>query len=107
VNPENKMMLMAYGIFAIAGIISGILGAYAPLGWIIGWIIYILAPKLLLNLVPDLPEELRNERVILRKTFWSFFFFWLYFTGLTYTLITNYEPVAYYEKALYYNITKG
>ncbi|MDK2869136.1 MAG: hypothetical protein PWP39_371 [Pyrococcus sp.] len=106
-NPENKMMLIAYGIFAIAGIISGIMGAYAPLGWIIGWIIYILTPKLLLTLVPDLPEELKNERVLLRKTFWSFFFFWLYFTGLTYTLITDYKPVAYYDKALYYNITKG
>ncbi|AEC52873.1 hypothetical protein PNA2_1959 [Pyrococcus sp. NA2] len=106
-NPENKMMLIAYGIFTIAGIISGILSAHAPLGWIVGWGIYVLSPKILLALVDDIPEELKNERVILKKTFWSFFFFWLYFTGMTYTVVTNYQPISYYNGTLYYNISKG
>ena len=106
-NPENKMMLIAYGIFTIAGIISGLLSVYAPLGRIIGWARYVISPKLLIALVPELPEELKNEKVILKKTFWSFFFFWLYFTGMTYTVIINYQAVPYYNGTLYYNVSKG
>ncbi|AMM54884.1 hypothetical protein [Pyrococcus kukulkanii] len=106
-NTENKMMLIAYAMFAIAGIISGIASAYAPMGWIIGWAIYIISPKILIAIVKDIPEELKDERVLLKKTFWSFFFFWLYFTGMFYTIAIKYQPVAYYNQTIYYNVTKG
>ncbi|AEH24683.1 hypothetical protein [Pyrococcus yayanosii] len=106
-NPEGKMMLIAYAIATMAGIISGLLAVYAPLGWVSGWLIYFLSPKIILAVVRDLPEEMRNERIILRKTLWSFFFFWLYFTGMTYTLMIKFQPVVYYNGTLLHNLTKG
>ncbi|HHI00103.1 MAG: hypothetical protein J7J97_05415 [Thermococcus sp.] len=106
-NVENKMSLIFYAIGAIAGIVSGVLSTQAQMGYVAGLLIYLLSPKVVIALVKDLPDELRDEKVLLKKGFWGFFLFWLYFTIFSYNLILQPEPKFYSNQSLLYNITKG
>ncbi|HDG64192.1 MAG TPA: hypothetical protein ENG72_02345 [Thermococcus sp.] len=106
-NAENKMSLIFYTIGAIAGIVSGVLSTQAQMGYVAGLLIYLVSPKVVIALVKDLPDELRDEKVLLKKGFWGFFLFWLYFTIFSYNLILQPEPKFYSNQSLLYNITKG
>ncbi|HIH73348.1 MAG: hypothetical protein PWP49_997 [Thermococcaceae archaeon] len=106
-NAENKMSLIFYAIGTIAGIVSGVLSTQVQAGYIVGLLVYLLSPKIVIALVKDLPDELKDERVLLRKGFWGFFLFWLYFTIFSYNLILQPEPTFYSNQSLLYNITKG
>ncbi|RLF78862.1 hypothetical protein DRN34_04650 [Thermococci archaeon] len=106
-NAENKMSLIFYAIGAIAGIVSGVLSTQAQMGYVAGLLIYLVSPKVVIALVKDLPDELRDEKVLLKKGFWGFFLFWLYFTIFSYNLILQPEPKFYSNQSLLYNITKG
>lgn len=106
-NAENKMSLIFYAIGTIAGVVSGILSTQAQMGYIAGLLIYLLSPKIVIALVKDLPDELKDERVLLKKGFWGFFLFWLYFTIFSYNLILQPEPKFYSNQSLLYKIMKG
>jgi len=107
VNAENKMSIIFYGIGALAGVISGVLSTQAPMGYIAGLLVYLISPKIVMAVVKDLPEELKNDRVLLKKGIWSFILFWLYFTLFSYNLILQPEPKFYSNQSLLYSITKG
>ncbi|KPU62549.1 hypothetical protein EP1X_08235 [Thermococcus sp. EP1] len=106
-NVENKMSLIFYTIGAVAGIISGVLSTQAQMGYLAGLLVYLVSPKIVMAVVKDLPEELKDDRILLRKGMWGFLLFWLYFTLLSYNLIIQPEPKFYSNQSLLYNITKG
>ncbi|NJE26755.1 hypothetical protein E3E22_09045 [Thermococcus sp. MV5] len=106
-NVENKMSLIFYTIGAVAGIISGVLSTQAQMGYLAGLLIYLVSPKIVMAVVKDLPEELKDDRILLRKGMWGFLLFWLYFTLFSYNLIIQPEPKFYSNQSLLYNITKG
>nr|WP_206205554.1 hypothetical protein [Thermococcus sp. MV5] len=101
------MSLIFYTIGAVAGIISGVLSTQAQMGYLAGLLIYLVSPKIVMAVVKDLPEELKDDRILLRKGMWGFLLFWLYFTLFSYNLIIQPEPKFYSNQSLLYNITKG
>jgi hypothetical protein len=107
VRTENKIALIFYGIGALGGAISGVLSLSANLGYVAGLLLYLVAPKIVMVVVKDLPEELRDERALLRKGFWSFMLFWLYFTILFYNALNPQSPIFYSNRSLLYNMTLG
>ena len=104
-NLNNKIMLMMYGMGALAGILSGLTGDNTPLGVLIGVTVFILSPKIITR-ITELPDDMQEEAIILRKSVWGFLLFWFYFWVLTYNLLIGFEPIFYApEKSLYYNMT--
>ncbi|WP_423837312.1 hypothetical protein [Thermococcus argininiproducens] len=101
------MSLIFYTIGAVAGIISGVLSTQAQMGYLAGLLVYLVSPKIVMAVVKDLPEEFKDDRILLRKGMWGFLLFWLYFTLFSYNLIIQPEPKFYSNQSLLYNITKG
>jgi len=107
VRVENKMSLVIYAMGALGGVISGVLSANANLGYVAGLLLYILTPKVIKATIKDLPGELQDDNVLLKKSFWGFLLFWFYFTILVYNIVVPQQPVFYSNQSLLYNATQG
>lgn len=106
-NINNKISLMMYGMGVLAGVLSGLTGDNAPLGALIGLVVFVMSPKVITR-ATELPDDMQEEKLILRRNVWGFLLFWFYFWVLTYNILVHFEPIFYApEKALYYNLTHG
>ncbi|WP_337998363.1 MULTISPECIES: hypothetical protein [Thermococcus] len=104
---EHKFSLSVYLWGLITGLISGIAAAKVQYGWLLGIALYFVIDKFVLALIKELPPEIEDERMILKKAFWSWFLFWLYFTMLSYTLVINFQPQFYSNQSLLYQLTQN
>ncbi|MBP1911988.1 hypothetical protein [Thermococcus stetteri] len=104
---EHKFSLTVYLWGAITGIVSGLLAYYNEAGWLLGFLLYLLVDRFVMAIVKELPEDIPEQRVILRKAFWGWFLFWLFFTMMSYTLVTNFQPVCYSNQSLLYKMVES
>ncbi|AIF70421.1 hypothetical protein PAP_10250 [Palaeococcus pacificus DY20341] len=102
-NVNNKITLMIYGLGALAGVLSGLTGANTAIGLFVGLAIYFISPKIITTVIKELPDDLNEDKLILRRGFWGFLLFWFYFWVLTYNIMGHFEPNFYApERALLY-----
>lgn len=104
---EHKFSLTVYLWGAITGIVSGLLAYYNEAGWLLGFLLYVLVDKFVMAVVKELPEDIPEPRMILRKAFWGWFLFWLFFTMMTYTLVIDFQPVCYSNQSLLYKMVES
>nr|WP_206203591.1 hypothetical protein [Thermococcus sp. M36] len=89
----------------ITGLISGAAAARFQYGWVVGLALFLVVDKVVMAIIKELPPDIEEERLILRKAFFGWFLFWLYFTMLSYTVLTNFQPQFYSNQSLLYQLT--
>lgn len=104
---EHKFSLSVYLWGLISGLVSGIAAAKFQYGWIIGLGMFLVVDKVVMAIIKELPPDIEDERLILRKAFFGWFLFWLYFTMLSYTLLVNFQPQFYSNQSLLYQLTQN
>jgi len=102
VNVNNKITIMTYALGSVAGVLSGLAGKNVMAGAVLGIV------KIILNVIKELPDEMSEERLIWKRSLWSFLLFWFYFWVLTYNLVVGFEPKFYNpEKSLLYQMIQN
>ncbi|MCD6559785.1 hypothetical protein [Palaeococcus sp. (in: euryarchaeotes)] len=107
-NVNNKITIMTYALGSVAGVLSGLAGKNVMAGAVLGIVVYMIMPKIILNVIKELPDEMSEERLIWKRSLWSFLLFWFYFWVLTYNLVVGFEPKFYNpEKSLLYQMIQN
>ncbi|NJE62214.1 hypothetical protein E3E51_10765 [Thermococcus sp. 21S7] len=104
---EHKFSLSVYLWGLICGLASGVAAAKFQYGWMIGIAMFLVTDKVVMAIIKELPPDIEEERLILRKAFWGWFMFWLYFTMFSYTLMVNFQPQFYSNQSLLYQLTQN
>jgi hypothetical protein len=104
---EHKFSLSVYLWGLICGLVSGVAAAKFQYGWMIGIAMFLVIDKVVMAIIKELPPDIEEERLILRKAFFGWFLFWLYFTMLSYTLMVNFQPQFYSNQSLLYQLTQN